>query len=417
MRTLFWMIPAFLLTAPLARAQGADDCASAQVISGLGTFAFDNTAATTDGAMDCGGGGQPVRKDVWYRWTAPSTDAFGVTTCGGQTTLTTRIAVYEGTTCPPSSTPLKCAADNCGNQTNVFFEGTMGQDYLIRVGSKQAGTSGSGTFTINDGPCPGVADDSLEPNNDCISAINVANGTYMALHVDKARSDWFKFVVADGATLDVQFLFSTANGDLDVRMWDACGGTSLATSTSGTDNETINWTNNTGCDVTTVLEIEHWLPDPNGDCNDYDMVVTGVGAGTCGGPGTAYCTPANANSTGIPGSIAAAGSAVAAANDLTLVASNLPANQLGYFLGGTGQGVFTPPGSAGPFCLGGAPLSRLRPAGLNTGANGTLTYRVRLTSVPNFGAIMSGDTFNFQAWHKEAAGGSNLSDAISITFQ
>ena len=369
---IHWTIPVFLLAAPMGRAQGADDCASAQTVTGLGTFAFDNTAATTDGAMDCGTGSLPVRRDVWFRWTAPSTGAFGVSTCG-QTSLVTRIAIYEGTTCPPPSTPLECEADNCGGQTVVYFLATAGQDYLIRLGSKQVGAFGSGTFTINDGPCPGATDDSLEPNDDCISAIGLVDGTYTALHVDKARPDWFKFVVADGATLNVQINFVHANGDLDVRMWDACGGNLLASSTSGSNNETINWTNNTGCDVTGVMEIEHWLSDQNADCNDYDVIVTGEGPGTCGGPGTVDCTPGNANSTGVPGSIAAAGSAVAAANDLTLTASDLPANQLGYFIGGTGNTAFTPPGAAGPFCLGGAPLSRFLTGPTTTSAGGTLT--------------------------------------------
>ena len=197
---------------------------------------------------------------------------------------------------------------------------------------------------------------------------------------------------------------------------DGSGPIRPASSTSGSNNETINWTNNTGCDVTGVMEIEHWLSDQNADCNDYDVIVTGEGPGTCGGPGTVYCTPGNANSTGVPGSIAAAGSAVAAANDLTLTASDLPANQLGYFIGGTGNTAFTPPGAAGPFCLGGAPLSRFLTGPTTTSAGGTLTHQVRLNSVPNFGAIMTGDTFNFQVWHQDG-GGSNFTDAISVTFQ
>jgi hypothetical protein len=40
---------ASLLSSVPAFAQGSDACASAQAIAGNGTFAFDNSAATTDG--------------------------------------------------------------------------------------------------------------------------------------------------------------------------------------------------------------------------------------------------------------------------------------------------------------------------------------------------------------------------------
>src|SRR5688572_1245407 len=86
------------LIAPSAFAQGADLCASAQAIAGTGSFAFDNTAATTDGVPDnlCLFASQnDITNDVWFSWTAPSSATFTFATCG-LTTIDSRIAIYDG---------------------------------------------------------------------------------------------------------------------------------------------------------------------------------------------------------------------------------------------------------------------------------------------------------------------------------
>ena len=70
MRRSIYLLALATLTVSGAFAQGADDCANAQPISGLGPHPFDNTSATpTPGLSDCNG--LPVRKDVWFLWTAP----------------------------------------------------------------------------------------------------------------------------------------------------------------------------------------------------------------------------------------------------------------------------------------------------------------------------------------------------------
>ncbi len=64
--------PTFLV-ALSALAQGADDCLSAQPLKGYGTYAFDTSAATTDGLSDglCDFfGNQQIFNDVWFCYTA-----------------------------------------------------------------------------------------------------------------------------------------------------------------------------------------------------------------------------------------------------------------------------------------------------------------------------------------------------------
>ena len=134
--------------------------------------------------------------------------------------------------------------------------------------------------------------------------------------------------------------------------------------------------------------------------------------------GTVYCDPAVPNSTGFPGEITVTGSDVVADDDLTLTATNLPTNSnIGYFIMGTGMNTSTPPGSAGPICVSPGILRYLPPIE-NTNEMPGGFERVVGTSGPQSGNITPGSTWNFQAWHRDSiAGTSNLTNAVSVTFQ
>ncbi|MCP3914216.1 MAG: hypothetical protein GY711_01535 [bacterium] len=139
--------------------------------------------------------------------------------------------------------------------------------------------------------------------------------------------------------------------------------------------------------------------------------------------GTSVCGPAVANSTGSPADIVATGSDVAADNSLTLTATNLPANEFGYFLasdGATPPGV-TPPGSSGLFCLALGPnLGRYAPLVQSSGADGCFSIDVDVSAVPIGGppfsvALMAGDTWYFQGWFRDGAS-SNFTDVREVQF-
>ena len=114
------------------------------------------------------------------------------------------------------------------------------------------------------------------------------------------------------------------------------------------------------------------------------------------------------------GLIDVSGSFSVADNFLELEAIRMPANKLGYFLTSTGTNVFVPPGAEGNYCLGGAPLVRLLPPALNTGAAGEFSNVQDLTFIP----VQVGETWNFQAWFRDQNPGntSNFTDAVSVTF-
>jgi len=162
-----------------------------------------------------------------------------------------------------------------------------------------------------------------------------------------------------------------------------------------------------------------------------------VGIGQIGGPGggpyrafrwsidgmeTRYCA-AVPNSTGLTGRLEVYGNNRVVNNNVQLAASNLPPQRLGYFLASTGQGNVIPFGSQGRLCLA-QPLVRFAGAGqvLNSGAQGTFALQLDLTSFsagPGFIGVAPGDTWNFQAWHRDpgASTTTNLTDAVSVRFR
>jgi hypothetical protein len=143
-----------------------------------------------------------------------------------------------------------------------------------------------------------------------------------------------------------------------------------------------------------------------------------LGAGV--GIGTNFCSPANANSSGLPAVISATGSTLASDADLTLFADQLPPNQFGYFLCSKVTG-FVPNvgGGQGNFCLA-VPFGRFVAGLQSTGAGGTLQYVVDMNNMPNHQPpqVLAGDTWYFQAWFRDVNPGntSNLTDGLEIQF-
>lgn len=140
-----------------------------------------------------------------------------------------------------------------------------------------------------------------------------------------------------------------------------------------------------------------------------------------GNIGTNYCS-ALPNSTGQPGIIAATGSTVVSANDLTLSAQSLPAGQFGIFI--TSFATDSVPVGDGVLCLGGS-IGRFNQPGqiLQADAAGAFSLAVDLTMVPTpsqFIQVQPGDTLYFQAWHRDGTPsmpGSNFTDGVQVDFQ
>ncbi|MEM8710939.1 MAG: hypothetical protein AAGG01_08310, partial [Planctomycetota bacterium] len=139
--------------------------------------------------------------------------------------------------------------------------------------------------------------------------------------------------------------------------------------------------------------------------------------------GVGYCQ-ANANSTGVPAQIRAAGSTSVAANDVTLEASGLRPFAFGFFITSLSQGfVANPAGSEGNICVSGA-IGRYVGGGQIQQSNGAGVFRlgIDLTNVPQPNgpvAASAGQTWNFQAWFRDTGAMgpvSNFTNGVSITF-
>ncbi|MCP3919879.1 MAG: choice-of-anchor B family protein [bacterium] len=138
------------------------------------------------------------------------------------------------------------------------------------------------------------------------------------------------------------------------------------------------------------------------------------------GLGTPYCAVV-LNSIGLEGRLTATGSAVAADNDVTLEATQLPPNQFGYFLAAETQGfIATPGGSVGNFCLG-QPTARFNQQILDSGPTGQFSSMIDLTNIPLSPpqAVVAGETWNFQGWYRDflVFQTSNFTNGYEIVFQ
>ncbi len=199
---------------------------------------------------------------------------------------------------------------------------------------------------------------------------------------------------------------------------DVAAGTSLDCNGNGVPDECDIASGTSDCDGDGVPDACQITGDATLDLNANGVLDS------CEAIGTNYCSPAIANSTGAPAAILALGSEVVASNDLTMTVSGLPPNTFAMFVTSQTQGyAFPVPGSQGALCVTGFPGRFNRPGQIqSSGSSGSLVFPVDLTSLPTpigFTAAQPGDTWNFQAWYRDAnpTVTSNFTDAVGITFQ
>ena len=145
----------------------------------------------------------------------------------------------------------------------------------------------------------------------------------------------------------------------------------------------------------------------------------------CEALGQRYCSPVFPNSTGLPGLMTALGTTAIFLDDLTLTARSLPNDSFGYFITSRTQGyVFPVGGSQGALCVLGLVGRYVGPGQImSSGKTGSFTLPVSVSSMPTPSGVVvasPGETWNFQAWHRDVVGGSvtsNFSSGLSITFR
>ena len=140
--------------------------------------------------------------------------------------------------------------------------------------------------------------------------------------------------------------------------------------------------------------------------------------------GFATFCPAQPNSLGRTPHLSFAGSRSVAANMLELRAWDVPAGTFGYFLCSRDHApAFSPPGSQGTLCLGGAVGRFSRPGEvLQIPPSGRAELLIDLWNMPQpNGAVaaLPGDEWNFQFWYRDANPGptSNMSGGLQVNLE
>ena len=306
-----------------------DDCSNPVDIGNMtGIFNYDTTGYGSSGFDGNGGCTDAIGQDIFLTWTAPNDGAFEFNTC--MTGYDTRISVHDGMDC--AATCIATNDDSCGLQSTVSATLVTGQTVLLQLGG----------FGTNEGPAVleilefidpcNVPDDALEENDDCTMAVAVGEGKVGDLFVSDVDEDWYAITVPAFTTAFMQILFVDDDGDMDMFLFDACGGTELDRGFSASDNEQVTFDNSAGNTAVTVFLQVNGFVTGGFECNNYTLVVSFEN----GQAGFAYCagTP---NSSGFIANMSSSGSSSVSGNDLTLVSGPVPNNVFGIFFHGPEQ--------------------------------------------------------------------------------
>ena len=418
---------------PVAFSQGSDTCATAMPISGTGTFAFDNSAASLDGVPDSlcyFFGTADIENDVWFSWTAPADGLYTLSTCS-QTTMDSKVAVHDGGC---AASVLACNDDACGLQSMVDFSAVSGSIYTIRLGNFPGAAGSVGTFSISDhlpilNPANGhyylaVADQGILWNDaktaaEAISFQGAAG--HLATVNDASENSFILANMTVAGAVASEELWLGGFQDLQAPGYsEPSGGWTWVTGEAWAYE---NWAQNEPNNAPAPEDFLIYMPASNpGEWNDAredhwnirGYIVEFDGGGTLG---TNYCFSI-ANSTGQQAFISASGQDSVAANNVTLEAVNLPHNQPGIFYYGPVQ--ITLSFGNGFRCIGAGSTGIARLPVLNSGASGVMQYTLDLTNPPTTATqILGGSTWNFQNWYRDPQGGGsffNLTDGLEISF-
>lgn len=172
-----------------------------------GSGSYWSVVSWTDGVTEPGSSGSSIYRDSDHK-------LFGVLTCGGS---------------------------SCSQQTL--------DDGYGRWDSAVSSTGGNFAAFLTAG-----TDDAQEQNDTCATAKAVTAGTLSGLIVKSTDEDWYSISVSQGAQVTFALTFTDSNGDIDMQLYNSCGGTVVASQAGNGNNESLSYTN-TGATATFYLRV------------------------------------------------------------------------------------------------------------------------------------------------------------------
>ncbi|MHC4108254.1 MAG: hypothetical protein ACYSTY_09250, partial [Planctomycetota bacterium] len=161
--------------------------------------------------------------------------------CGGSSTNFVRASWTDGVTEGGSSgsglwrdsnkllyATLTCGASSCSNPNGDDSFGRFDRAY----------TAGGFSVSLAAG-----SDDGFEDNDTCAAPGPMPFGVFANQVVKSTDEDWYVVALPSVTTLDVDLTFTHAFGDIDMELFDACGGSLVSSASSNTNNESLTYTN------------------------------------------------------------------------------------------------------------------------------------------------------------------------------
>jgi hypothetical protein len=436
---------------------GSDTCATPDPITGTGSFAFDNTVASSGPEAQAESicyvwNTMQINNDVWFHWTASFTGNAEVILCGG-TSFDTRVAVYAGAGCPAPGSALACNDDYCGLVSRVNFLCTSGNSYVIQVGTYPGVAGSTGSFSINQFNAP--------PGDDCGAPVVLPGpGTYgfdtllasssfqgqaesmcVAFNTTQIADDtWFSYTAAVSGTATVTSCGLTLGPSNDTRIaaYQGTGCPAQGTAIACNDddaacavglNSTINFA--VSCGQTYLIQVGRY---PNSGASVLGQIMLSESGGPCASPTVPYCfgdgtgAPCPCANNGAAGNgcassvnpnganLATSGQSDLANDTLVLHGTGMPNSSALYFQGTTQIGTAFGDGLR---CAGGV-VTRLS---TKTNAAGASQFPAAGDpSVHVKGNVLAAGTRTYQVWYRNAAAFCtastfNLSNGVLVTWQ
>jgi trypsin-like peptidase len=150
-------------------------------------------------------------------------------------------------------------ASSCSNTTGIDEYGKFGDSYSLISGYLQRGS-----------------DDYLEDDDSCGGARLLTPSYYGGLVLKSTDPDWYRIDVPPASRFAATIAFTHANGDIDMALYDGCGGPLVASSTGVGNTETVIWDNVTG--VTHSLFLNPYLYSDTRNEYALNVVVAPCGA-------------------------------------------------------------------------------------------------------------------------------------------